>query len=195
MFLQTHATTGTKSVSLLEPTTGTSTDSVTGSLSAGVGPSPTLSSLLASSSSVKPPLQSQSFLIAFGGPPLLNQGAPALAGRQAKEEYYINHDGLVILDCRESALFTLDSAGQLFGDNSLITTQPGLTFQRFMPPVSGGNISTAWEDLYGVLQWRNEEFLNLVAPMCVQNGSVLIFFLIDPPIDCFPISPRKIDRE
>lgn len=195
MFLQTHTAISTKSGSLPEPTTGTPTDMVTESLSAAVSSSPSLSSPLASSSSVEPPLQSQSFLIAFRGPPLLNQGAPALAGRQATEDYYINHDGLVILDCRESALFTLDSAGQLFGDNSLMTTQPGLKFQRFMPPVSGGNISTAWEDLYGVLQWRNEEFLNLVAPMCVQNGSVLIFFLIDPPIDCFPISPRKLDRE
>ena len=192
MFPQTDTAIGTKSGSSPQLT---ATDVLTGDLSATVGSSSSLSSPAVTSSSLEPPPQYQYFLITFSGPPLLNQGAPALAGRQAVEQYYIKHTGLATLDCRDSAVFSLDPEGQLFGDQNLITTQPGVKFQLFIPPVPNGNISRAWEDLYGVLQWRNPEFLNRVAPMCVQNGLVFLYFLIDPPIDCFPISPRRIPRE
>ena len=193
--LQTITMSGTASESQPMVTGGTTTMVVSDSLPPSVGSSPSLSSIYSSSSSIEPSSPPELFLIAFQGPSVLPAAAPALARRQASTQYYIGPDGQAIRNCQDSTLFSLNVAGQLFGNGLLYSTSSGVRSQRFASVPGIGNISTVWEDSYGVLQWRSKAFLNLVAPMCLQAGLVFIYFLADLPIDCVPISPRRVPRK
>lgn len=107
---------------------------------------------------------------------------------------YVGSDGTMTTDCTNAPIYSLVN-GQLFAVQSGITyqfsAQLGLSYQRFVPTVVPGPITTTFSfAASNVLQWTNAQFFNGEASFCsMANGTVYAVFTEGgQPFGCFYIA-------
>lgn len=145
-------------------------------------------SVVSGTASPLPAVSGRSFLIAFQGPASPPLDAAGIARRQNDAPYYITLAGEVANCCLDSAKFTLTTEGELYADGTNVySTSTDVTSSRFVPITPPGNIPASWVEVSDTLQWRNNLFLNALAPLCAEEGIIYVFFLEDMPDGCFPI--------
>ena len=107
--------------------------------------------------------------------------------RQEATSQYISPAGKATTNCLNSSIYTINNAGQLsVDDGKVYSTSHGIKSAVFAPSDHIGDISSDWQLLSNSVQWKNENFSNDTASICLDSIShtLMAYFLVPPPESC-----------
>ena len=108
--------------------------------------------------------------------------AAQLRRRQALQGYRT-----LTSDCSSSPILAVTPEGELSAaGGEIYSTSQGTEYGPFIASSNPGNISTVWQLSDGALRFNNASFLNGVASICTNGGSVEAYYMIEPPPTCSP---------